>query len=692
MAKAAIDFDSETSNLLNEAQTLLSGCNDKIILSYLEFFTGLFLHHAASQVPSRLRTITKISITGLSLNEGLSWNAMCQSALTLLEQVKNECWFDPLEGVEDSDEVKHLPLSGHICFKKGQIYELIDMMDQALNSYVDAANFYRIACGDENMYVASVLHRMGMICSQRTEYHALGYFNEALTIRKNLLGGNDRLVADTLFASAEIFARLNRYEASMERYHEALRIQMADSQDSNEVARTLAGMGTCHYNHKAYDLALTCFEGAVKIRKYRVSRLTEAADLVELYGEEVNLGQDFFNSGNVHMQTGNYAQAMQCFIQSRDLRWRHVGSGTVEKILHKYATEVTVDEDELLGLAHCLHNIGVMFDIKGDYERSLPHYEEALAIKNAIAGFDDSTLLVEQVNPEENRALVLRSLHKDQEFPRINKATLSASMTRQRIATVYLKQRKYDLALFEFSHALAIQRNVLGKDNFRIGLILTSMGKALRRTAKHSDTAIMCYNESLRISKLRFGQNHASVASALFDIGSLHACNENFGKAKDYYQSALDVYKQKYSQELRQRMCSGLDRPRGLSGSEGASTEFLSNGDEIIVAGDASRPEKEIREQYARVTEALRKVKRLDMLNRGEHISCVGDSDDAWLTFEVLLFRFVEMLSTYIVDPAQTAMRNTIDGSRRRIESAAAHAVINAADALDYQFLLLLQE
>jgi len=27
----------------------------------------------------------------------------------------------------------------------------------------------------------------------------------------------------------------------MERYHEALRIQMADSQDSNEVARTLAG-------------------------------------------------------------------------------------------------------------------------------------------------------------------------------------------------------------------------------------------------------------------------------------------------------------------------------------------------------------------------------------------------------------------------------------------------------------------
>ena len=93
------------------------------------------------------------------------------------------------------------------------------------------------------MYVASVLHRMGLVCSgtEDSEYHALGYFNESLSIRKSLLGGNDLLVADTLYASAVVLSRLNRYEASMERYHEALRIQMAASQDSNEVARTLSG-------------------------------------------------------------------------------------------------------------------------------------------------------------------------------------------------------------------------------------------------------------------------------------------------------------------------------------------------------------------------------------------------------------------------------------------------------------------
>jgi len=237
-----------------------------------------------------------------------------------------------------------------------------------------------------------------------------------------------------------------------------------------------------------------------------------------------------------------------------------------------------------------------------------------------------------------------------------------------------------------------VERQVLGKDHFRIGALMSSMGNALRRTSTKSETAIICYNESLRISKLRFGQNHATVASALYDIGNLYDSNQNFGKAMHYYQRALSVYKQKYSQNLRQRLCSGLDRPIPLmSGGEG-NTEILSTGDEIIVARDAPVPEKQIKEQYNLVTEALRKAKHQDMINRGVSIGWIGDSNDAWLTFEVLMFRLVEMLSTYVVDPAQTAMRNSIDNSRRRIELAAAHAVIGAADAIDYQFLLLMQE
>ena len=162
-----------------------------------------------------------------------------------------------------------------------------------------------------------------------------------------------------------------------------------------------------------------------------------------------------------------------------------------------------------------------------------------------------------------------------------------------------------------------------------------------------------------------------------------------------YYQRALSVYKRRYSQDLRQRLCSGMDRPRSMvmNGDDNVGTEILSTGDEVYVTSDGGpHPEIQIREQYALVTEALRKAKLQDALNRGERISCVGDSHDAWMTFEALLFRFVEMLTVYIVDPASQMMRNTIDTTRQRIESVAHDAIINASDTIDYNFLLLMQD
>jgi tetratricopeptide (TPR) repeat protein len=132
-----------------------------------------------------------------------------------------------------------------------------------------------------------------------------------------------------------------------------------------------------------------------------------------------------------------------------------------------------------------------VFDIKRDYQRAIPHYEEALAIKNAIAGFSSAaTSLGEQVNPDASRALVLKSLaSEDDGYCKINKATLSASVTRHKIAMVHVKVsvlqkypcfasvrtnrthaeyiilsqlvvpqlRKYDHALFHFAHALRIR-------------------------------------------------------------------------------------------------------------------------------------------------------------------------------------------------------------------------------------------
>ena len=81
--------------------------------------------------------------------------------------------------------------------------------------------------------------------------------------------------------------------------------------------------------------------------------------------------------------------------------------------------------------------------MKEEYHRSLPHYDEALKIKNAIAGFNsiESTALLApaSVNPKENVSLVLKSLEEDLELPQVTKATLSVSMTHKKMASIYAK-------------------------------------------------------------------------------------------------------------------------------------------------------------------------------------------------------------------------------------------------------------
>lgn len=126
-------------------------------------------------------------------------------------------------------------------------------------------------------------------------------------------------------------------------------------------------MGRCHYNHRAPALAIPCFEGSAKIRKYRLSGPSDSTTAVEVYGEEVALAECFFDLGNAHMQLKDQAQAMRFYIQARDIRWRHVGSGTVDSIVGRYHSGMPIDEDELLGLGKFRCNLYPICHISDAY-------------------------------------------------------------------------------------------------------------------------------------------------------------------------------------------------------------------------------------------------------------------------------------------------------------------------------------
>ena len=356
--------------------------------------------------------------------------------------------------------------------------------------------------------------------------------------------------------------------------------------------------------------------------------------------------------------------------------------------------------------------------MKKDHDRSLPHYEEALTIKNALAGFDSGGTehALTLTNDKDN--FVLRCLEsKDTELPVVSKATLSTSMTHIRMASVYAKasfyfhsvscllvcalhlhplssisQKKlYNHSLRHYCQALKIQRKVLGRDHFTTSVLLSNIGNVLNRTSAedYSSTVEFLYKESLRISSQRFGKSHVRVASTLFSLGELYDTKHQFDQAIGYYRSALSVYRDKYSSQLRHRLCGSHQSVSPIINDSESTEEVLSTGDPIVPRNKSFSTE-EIQKQYLLVSEALRKATREDVVRSGRGTWL--DSNEYWLRFEVLLFQFVEMLSTYVVDPTNIAVKNMITQSQKRIENVASHAIITAADALDYQFQLMLQD
>ena len=81
----------------------------------------------------------------------IPWEEMIKTALSLFQQVKNECWFDQdHDDTTNINDLKNLPMSAHVSLLEGQVLELMGRFNPAMNSYREALNLYFIACGHDN--------------------------------------------------------------------------------------------------------------------------------------------------------------------------------------------------------------------------------------------------------------------------------------------------------------------------------------------------------------------------------------------------------------------------------------------------------------------------------------------------------------------------------------------------------------
>ena len=634
----------------------------------------------------------------------------------------------------NNDDKSLHPLQAQIALLSGAIHDALGSMSKAIWHYTTAIRFLnRYYKSATNLYSAHALFAMGVLFSHSNNITAaLKCFNDSLSVRRALLGSKHSAVCEVLFELAGVQARLGDYKKCIILYADCLRIRLlTDGYDASTVAKVLINMGIAHARAGFFHKAMECLEGALKIRTSRVesfeSKLMAAGALqeqkevsvegsmheleAEAYEEESELALVLHNIGNVHLKNGRFDMALKCYKKTLNLRRRHCGfgDGGFGEIGHGTPEAMFKFDEELLSMSDTLHNMGWVYELLGVYDKALSHLNECLVIKRAVA-----------LNRESSGVQVTKD------------NSLESAMTLLRIGSVHVNLANYDIALSYYESAIQIQRRLLGKNHVAVARTLIDMGHILwKRFTESSELlvgagnvvsgpdprSLQCFSESLRIARTNFGPNHACVAQVMYDLGCQYDLQGQQVKAVNCFKGSLRIHGRRYARALCRRLFEGLPMnvpSHAIATSHESEIDLFGNSPSVspvnhFPANGLMSPfspivlippgPKRDREQYLLASDALRKS--VIKLSNGESI-CFGLHDPTtkvtsvreicWTKLELLLLRFIEILTFHAVEPVRDAVRNSVEESRRQLDRITSHAIVTSRDTMAHQFLVLIPE
>jgi signal transduction histidine kinase len=165
----------------------------------------------------------------------------------------------------------------------------------------------------------------------------------------------------------------------------------------------------------------------------------------------------------------------------------------------------------VLGPAHpdyatSLGNLAGLYYSKGEYDRALPLYERALAIREQVLG---------PAHPD-----YATSLHN--------------------LAELYRAEGKYDQALVLFQKALHIREHSLGREHPETNQSLLNLANIYYGQGKY-DEALPLLQRALEISERFFGKQHPFLAQILINLAEVYKLRNDFDKASPLLQRASQI-------------------------------------------------------------------------------------------------------------------------------------------------------
>ncbi len=209
----------------------------------------------------------------------------------------------------------------------------------------------------------------------------------------------------------------------------------------------------------------------------------------EIYGvESPQYGTVLNDYGGIHRDIGNYDKAEQAFLQSAQLIGRLQGVGHPD-------------------YASVQNNLAGLYRLMGQLEKAEQHFQQALQIYEQTVG-KEHFLYISGMN---NLGLVYQDMKRFAEAEVLHVRSLEA-----------LEQA--------------------GDNPVAIATTLTNLASARRQQGKLSEVQPLL-EQALRMYEAQLGREHSLYAYGLNNLASYYMQIGEYGKAKIYYQSAMEICK-----------------------------------------------------------------------------------------------------------------------------------------------------
>ncbi|BAY16258.1 hypothetical protein NIES21_20830 [Anabaenopsis circularis NIES-21] len=352
--------------------------------------------------------------------------------------------------------------------------------------------------GLEKDLANSLNNLAGLYHSQGKYSKAEPLYQEALALRRKLLGEENPNVANSLNNLANLYDSQGKYNEAESLYQEALTLTRRLLGEGNpDVANSLNNLAGLYRSQGKYSEAEPLYQEALALRR-------------KLLGEEnPDVAHSLNNLANLYYSQGKYSEAEPLYQETLALRRRLLGK-------------------EHPDVAHSLNNLAGLYYSQGKYSEAEPLLIQALALKRKLLGEEHpdvaqglnnlAVLYKSQGRYSEAEHLLIQALALKRK--QLGEEHPSVAYSLNNLALLYYSQGNYSEAESLYLQALALTRKLLGEEHPDVAQSLNNLAALYTSQGKYSK-AESIYLQAINILERQLELNPSLSVTLLENLADL---------------------------------------------------------------------------------------------------------------------------------------------------------------------------